>query len=158
MGRGTGQHAAQDLVQIHLGESHAKLQNAGKRGHRGGTRPFPFVPEGQQIFELLRGGQSQPRLEFGRSPETPVLFPRQSAPARIFHDEVNLLRDVFRRIRHAVRAGFLPVHHGIERSFVRNAAVGEPRRIVAQAIHQGKDIPDGGEIPALVFVRFRRLR
>ena len=158
VGSGTGQHAAHDLVQIHAGESHAQLKDAGQRGNRRGTRPFPRVPEGQQVFEFFRRGLPQPRFEFGRGPEASVFFTSQSAPLGVFHDEAHLFRHVLRRVRHAVRGGFLPLGHGIEGSLIGHAAVREPHRIVTQAVHEGKDVPDGGEVPALVFFRFRRFR
>ena len=100
----------------------------------------------------------QPRLEFETGPEAPVLHARQSPPARVLHDEAHLLRDVLHRVRRAVRRRFLPLHHGVEGPLVGKAPVREPRRIVAQAVDEGEDVPDRDEVPALVVFRSRRFR
>ena len=157
VGRGTGQYATKDLVQVYLCESHAQLKNARQCGYRGGLRPVPGVPEGQQVRQLFGRGQCEPGFEFIVGTEAPVFYTRQSAPPRIVHDEAHLLGD-FLRIRQAVRHGFLPIHHGVEGPFVGQAPVREPRRVVAQAVHEGEDVPDRGEVPAFVVFRFRRFR
>ena len=122
------------------------------------TRPVPGVPEGQQVRQFFGGGLLQPRLEFAVGAEAPVLYARQSSPLRIVHDEAHLFGGFLLSIRQPVRHGFLPIHHGIERPFVGQAPIREPRRVVAQAVHQGEDVSDRGEIPAIVVFRFRCLR